>query len=79
MFKRGKETRTKIAEVLRILDDGRWHSIDEIEHKAKLNSSQSKKITEFLNRYDFVTVNDDRNRVKLKEAARRFLTQKATS
>ena len=75
----GKPTRAKIAEVLEILHDGHWHQIDDIRVGTNLNAGQSKKIIEFLNAYEFVTVDQKKNRVKLKEAVRKFLTPKATS
>jgi predicted transcriptional regulator len=77
-IRRGKVTGKKIAEVLEILNDGQWHSIDEIQSKAKLNENQSKKITDFLSEYDFITVDDDKRKVKLKESVRKFLAPKVT-
>ncbi len=62
-----------------MLDDGHWHQIDDIQVEARLNASQSKKIIEFLKAYEFVTVDQKKKRVRLKEAVRKFLTQKVTS
>lgn len=76
---RGKTTRTKMAEVLEILDDGRWHLISDVQTGTNLNASQSKEIIEFLKAYEFVTVDEKKNRVKLKEAVRKFLAQEVTS
>jgi len=73
LYSAGKGTPKRIADVLEILNDGQWHSIDEIKLKAKLDEIQSKKITEFLNEYDFITVDDDKNKLKIKEAVRKFL------
>jgi predicted transcriptional regulator len=68
-----------MAEVLEILNDGHWHSIDDIRAKTNLNAKQSKKIIEFLKAYEFVAVDQKQNRVKIKETVRKFLTQKVTS
>jgi hypothetical protein len=76
---RGNTTRTKIAEVLEILDDGKWHSIEDIRLATKLSDSQSNAITKFLSVYDFITLDKEKKKVKLKETARKFLTQGATS
>lgn len=65
--------------ILEILDDGQWHFIEEIRLAAKLNDSQSRAITKFLSFYDFVTLDEEKRKVKLKETARKFLTQGATS
>jgi hypothetical protein len=68
-----------MAEVLEILDDGRWHLIRDVQTGTKLNASQSKEIIEFLKTYEFVAVDEKKNRVKLKEAVRKFLAQGVTS
>ena len=68
-----------MAEVLEILDDGHWHLISEVQTGTNLNASQSKEIIEFLKAYEFVAVDEKKNRVKLKEAVRKFLTQEVTS
>ena len=68
-----------MAEVLEILDDGRWHLISDVQTGTNLNASQSKEIIEFLNAYEFVAVDEKKNRVKLKEAVREFLAQEVTS
>ena len=68
-----------MAEVLEILDDGRWHLISDVQTGTNLNASQSKEIIEFLNAYEFVAVDEKKNRVKLKEAVRKFLAQEVTS
>ncbi len=79
ILQRGNTTRTKIAKILDILDDGQWHSIKDINLAAKLNDSQSKAITKFLSFYDFIKLDEEKKKVKLKETARKFLTQSATS
>jgi predicted transcriptional regulator len=68
-----------MAEVLEILDDGHWHLIGELQNETNLDASQSKKIIEFLKAYEFVTVDQKKSRVKLKESVRKFLTQEVTS
>ena len=68
-----------MAEVLEILDDGHWHQIDELQTETNLNMSQSEKLLEFLKEYEFVTVDQRKSRVKLKESVRKFLTQEVTS
>ncbi len=67
-----------MAEILEMLNDGRWHLISDVEAKMNLNASQSKEIIKFLKTYEFVSV-DQKNRVKLKEAVREFLSQGVTS
>jgi predicted transcriptional regulator len=68
-----------MAEVLEILNDGHWHSIDDIRAKTNLNAKQSKDVIEFLHTYEFVALDQKQNRVRIKETVRKFLTQKVTS
>jgi len=68
-----------MAQVLEILDDGHWHLISELETETSLNANQSKKIIEFLQAYEFVTFDQKKSRVKLKESVCKFLTQEVTS
>lgn len=74
-----KSTATKIAEVLEILNDGQWHTVEEIQRKMKLSKSQIQQITRFLKEYEFVTVDVAKKEMKLDEAVRKFLTEKITS
>jgi hypothetical protein len=65
--------------VLEILGDGEWHSIDEVREEMGLNEDQVKRITEFLSEYEFIAVDNSKNRMKIKEAVRSFLLQPVTS
>jgi hypothetical protein len=53
--------------------------VDEIRQKMRLSENQTKQITRFLNEYEFITVDDTKSGIKLKETARKFLSQTATS
>jgi hypothetical protein len=65
--------------VLEILGDGEWHPIDEVRKEMGLNEDQVKRITKFLSEYEFVAVDNSKNRMKIKEAVRSFLLQPVTS
>jgi DNA-binding IclR family transcriptional regulator len=69
----GEALTTRIAEVLKILSDGKWHLLEELQQSMKLTSGQMQKIAEFLGEYKFVTFDDSKKGVKLDEAARKFL------
>jgi uncharacterized protein YutD len=62
-----------------MLGDGEWHTIDEVRKQMRRSENQVKRITEFLSEYDFIAVDNSKNRIKIKEAARSFLLQPATS
>jgi DNA-binding IclR family transcriptional regulator len=72
-------TPRRIAEVLEILSDGEWHSIDEVRKEMGLNEDQVKRITEFLSEYEFISVDNSKSRMRIKEAVRSFLLQPVTS
>jgi DNA-binding IclR family transcriptional regulator len=76
---RGDITPRRIAEILEILSDGEWHPLDEVRKEMRLNENQVKRITEFLSEYEFITVDNSKSKIKIKEAVRSFLLQPATS
>jgi len=69
---------SKIVGVLEILNDGKWHAVEEIQQKTGLSESQSRYITEFLKEYEFVIFDEEKKKVKLNREAKKFLTKTAT-
>jgi hypothetical protein len=51
----------------------------EVKKKMKLTDDQVKQIADFLQKYNFVEINDADKKIKLGEDARKFLSQTATS
>jgi DNA-binding IclR family transcriptional regulator len=51
----------------------------DLQKKTRLNKTQVQRITAFLKEYEFVTVNDAKEEIRLEEAVRKFLTQNITS
>lgn len=72
-------TMSKITEMLEIINDGQWHTIKEIQRKTKLTRNSIKHILRFLKEYNFLTVDEKRNKVKIEENVRKFLIQTNTS
>jgi DNA-binding IclR family transcriptional regulator len=68
-----------MAKILEILDDGRWHTLDEIRQETRMNRFQTGKVMQFLVDYGFIVLDDTKEKVKLDEKAQRFLTHSATS
>ena len=62
-----------------MLGDGEWHTVDEVRKQMRLSENQVKRITEFLSEYEFIAVDSPKKRIKIREAARSFLLQTATS
>jgi hypothetical protein len=71
-------TTTKIARIIELLSDNQWHTLGEVQKKTNLSMDQLQQVTAFLKEYQFIA-SDTRGDIKLREAARRFLTQTVTS
>lgn len=69
----------KIAGVLEILSDGKWHMLEGIRRKMNLNRNQIQQIAGFLKEYEFVTIDEKRKKIRIEEAVGKFLTQETTS
>jgi hypothetical protein len=59
---------------LEILSDGRWHMLEEIQQKVKLNSDQIQQIVAFLREYEFVIIDDLKKEMKLEKTVRKLLS-----
>jgi DNA-binding IclR family transcriptional regulator len=64
---------SKIAQVLEVLEDGRWHALSEIQEKTGLSESQIQQTVAFLKEYGFIVVNEAGREIKLEEIVREFL------
>jgi len=69
----------KIAGVLEMLSDGKWHTLQGIRRKTSLNSGQVQQVVGFLKEYEFVTIDETGKKIRIEEAVRKFLTQETTS
>ena len=69
----------KIAGVLEMLSDGEWHTLQGIRRKMKLNKDQIRQIALFLEEYEFVAIDETKNKIRIEEAVRKFLVQKTIS
>ena len=64
---------SKIAMALEILEDGKWHGIDEL-----LKSLSLSQLTSFLNAYSFLKFDEKHGRVKISSDFRKLLAQTAS-
>lgn len=69
----------KIAGVLEILNDGKWHTLEGIRREMNLNKNQIQQIAGFLEEYEFAAIDETKKKMKIEEAVRKFLAQEATS
>ncbi len=59
--------------ILRLLENGKWHYIKDIEKETNLNSINVKYITKFLAKYNFIKLDEAAQKVKLDNPTSRFL------
>ena len=55
----------KIAMILELLGDGRWHGIEESLLRLGLSEREFLEVAAFLGKYDFVKVDEKNRRVKI--------------
>ncbi|MFA5364688.1 MAG: hypothetical protein WC325_05845 [Candidatus Bathyarchaeia archaeon] len=58
--------------ILRILENGKWHYLEEIREKTHLNSAKVETVTQFLAKYNFVTLDEAEQKVKLDTPTTQF-------
>ena len=58
-----------------LLQDGKWHELDEIAEKHGLSQRQVGMVINFLAEYDFVTLDKENQKAKLTPPAFKFITE----
>jgi hypothetical protein len=66
---------SKITMILEILNDGKWHGMEELQQRMELDEYKVQEITTFLNKYDFATIDDTNKKVKINRDFQKFLAQ----
>jgi DNA-binding IclR family transcriptional regulator len=64
-----------IDEILWLLKDGEWHSLEEIAEKAEIPQVKAEMVVSFLGEYDFIQINKDLKKVKLKPSILEFFNE----
>ncbi len=59
--------------ILQLLENGKWHYLNEITEKTCLNSFKVENITKFLAKYNFVKLDEAEQKVKLDPPMNMFL------
>ncbi len=59
--------------ILRLLENGKWHHLKDIEKEAQLDSINVENVTKFLASYNFIELDETRQKVKLDPPTNRFL------
>lgn len=58
--------------ILRILENGKWHNLTDLEQKTQLNREKVEAITKFLANYNFVKLDNMKQKVKLDPPTSKF-------
>jgi hypothetical protein len=59
--------------ILKLLENGKWHYIKDIENETHLNSFKVENVTKFLAKYNFVKLDKAEKKVKLDPPTNKFL------
>jgi hypothetical protein len=66
---------SKLALVLKVLKDGEWHGIEELQHLVELNEYQMQEVGAFLYEYDLATMDTQNKKLKINRCFQEFLGQ----
>jgi DNA-binding IclR family transcriptional regulator len=69
---------SKLAMVLDILSDGKWHGIDELQQRLELDEHEVRVIAAFLSKYDFVKSDEENRKVRINRDFQKLLSQTVT-
>ena len=69
---------SKITLALQILDDGKWHQIQDLQETLDLSEYELEKLIIFLSKYDFVMMDKDNRKIKVNPAFQNLLVQNVT-
>jgi len=64
-----------IDEILWLLKDGEWHELKELAEKAEIPKVKAEMVVSFLGEYDFIQINEDLKRLKLKPSILEFFNE----
>ena len=64
-----------IDEILWLLKDGKWHDLEEIAETAEIPKVKAEMVVSFLGEYDFIQINEDLKRLKLKPSILEFFNE----
>jgi DNA-binding IclR family transcriptional regulator len=68
-----------MTRILEILNDGKWHTLNEIQQKTEIDQKQAEQAISFLKEYNFIITDKTKNKARLDEKIQQFLTRTATS
>jgi hypothetical protein len=64
----------KLSRLLEILGDGKWHDTDQLTTLMELSNWELFEITDFLGKYNFAQIDDNKKRVRIAKDFKKILT-----
>lgn len=65
----------EVDDILKLLENGKWHDIKEIGKKIQLQDLDIASITKFLSKYNFIKLDKERKKAKLDSSTQDFLNK----
>jgi len=62
-----------LDDILKLLEDGKWHNLNEIRKKIELQDPKVKGLAKFLAQYNFIELDKDGKKAKLAPSIQDFL------
>ena len=63
----------KADDILKLMENGKWHGLKEIGKRTQLQDLDIVSVAKFLAQYNFIRLDEERQKVKLDPSTRRFL------
>ena len=63
----------EVDDILKLLENGKWHDLKEIGKKIQLQDLDIASITKFLSKYNFIKLDKERKKAKLDSSTQDFL------
>jgi len=63
----------KVDDILKLLENGKWHDLKEIEKKTQLQDLNIVSVTKFLAKYNFIKLDKEGKKAKLDPSTQDFL------
>jgi DNA-binding IclR family transcriptional regulator len=64
---------SKVDDILKLLENGKWHDLKEIGEKTQLHDLDVKNVAKFLAQYNFIKLDKEGKKAKLDSSAQDFL------
>lgn len=65
----------EIDEVVSLIQNGRWHNLEDVVKRTKLPELKTKKILEFLINHSFIDLDSEHKKVKMTPSLTKFLNE----